>query len=75
MPVCPECDSEPCCCERQRDLIAADERAFNESRLGCFTGTNILDAARAGDEAEIKRLLDLPVEEGGLKLLRLVVTD
>lgn len=47
----------------------------NKVKFGTTTGQEILQAAKNGDLETIKRLMSLPVEKGGLLLLRLIARD
>jgi len=47
----------------------------NKIKFGEITGQKILQAAKRGDLEAIKRLMALPVEEGGLLLLRFLAKD
>ena len=57
------------------DLIYRDFEYANHYKLGELTGRKIIKAVCLGDLQEVERLLKLPVEKGGLKLLRLTAKD
>jgi hypothetical protein len=47
----------------------------NKFKFGVITGKKIVAAVKANDVSEVKRLINLPVDEGGLLLLRFTQTD
>lgn len=57
------------------DLIYRDFEYANSFKLGELTGQKIIQAVKVENIEEIKRLLKLPVDEGGLILLRLTTKD
>ena len=57
------------------DLIYQDFEYANNFKLGKTTGQKIIRAVKDRNINEIKRLLNLPVEKGGLILLRLTEKD
>ncbi len=57
------------------DLIYRDFEYANSFKLGELTGQKIIQAVKEKNIEEIKRLMKLPVDEGGLILLRLTAKD
>ena len=57
------------------DLIYRDFEYANSFKLGELTGQKIIKAVKGKNIEEIKRLMKLPVDEGGLILLRLTAKD
>jgi hypothetical protein len=57
------------------DLIYQDFEHANSFKLGELTGQKIIQAVKRKNIEEIKRLMKLPVDEGGLILLRLTAKD
>jgi hypothetical protein len=57
------------------DLIYRDFEYANFFKLGELTGQKIIQAVKGKNIEEIKRLMKLPVDEGGLILLRLTAKD
>lgn len=47
----------------------------NKFKTGVLTGQKILVAVKANNAEELKRLMNLPVDEGGLIILRLTQKD
>lgn len=47
----------------------------NSHKFGTLTGQKIISAVKSNNPAEVKRLISLPVNEGGLILLRLIQKD
>ncbi len=57
------------------ELIYRDFEYANSFKLGELTGQKIIQAVKGKNIEEIKRLMKLPVDEGGLILLRLTAKD
>jgi hypothetical protein len=57
------------------DLIYQDFEYANSFKLGELTGQKIIQAVKNNDIAEIKRLMSIPADKGGLILLRLTAKD
>jgi hypothetical protein len=57
------------------DLIYRDFEYANSFKLGELTGQKIIQAVKDNNITEIKRLLNLPADKGGLILLRLTAKD
>jgi hypothetical protein len=57
------------------DLIYQDFEYANSFKLGELTGQKIIKAINENNINEIKRLMSLPVDKGGLILLRLTAKD
>jgi hypothetical protein len=57
------------------DLIYQDFEYANSFKLGELTGQKIIQAVKDNNISEIKRLLSLPVDKGGLILLRHTAKD
>lgn len=57
------------------DLIYQDFEYVNSFKLGELIGQKIIQAVKDNDIAEIKRLMSLPADKGGLILLRLTAKD
>ena len=47
----------------------------NSHKFGTLTGQKIISAVKSNNLAEVKRLISLPVNEGGIILLRLIQKD
>ena len=56
------------------EIYEAFEHA-NRVKFGTVTGKKIIAAVKANNVVEVKRLLSLPVDIGGLLLLRLTEKD
>lgn len=57
------------------DQIYRDFEYANSFKLGELTGQKLIQAVKYQNLNEIKKLLSLPVDEGGLILLRLTAKD
>lgn len=57
------------------DLIYQDFAYANSFKLGELTGQKIIQAVKESNIPEVKKLLNLPSDEGGLILLRLTAKD
>jgi hypothetical protein len=57
------------------DLIYQDFEYANSFKLGELTGQKIIQAINENNIDEIRRLMSLPVDKGGLILLRLTAKD
>lgn len=57
------------------DLINQDFEYADNFKLGKLTGQKIIIAVKDRKIDEIKKLINLPVEKGGLILLRLIEKD
>jgi len=57
------------------DLIYQDFEYANSFKLGELTGQKIIQAVKDNNIFEIKRLLSLPADKGGLILLRHTAKD
>ena len=57
------------------NLIYQDFEYANSFKLGELTGQKIIQAVNDNNISEIKRLLSLPADKGGLILLRLTAKD
>ena len=61
--------------EMNEDLIYQDFEYADNFKLGKLTGRKIIIAMKDRKIDEIKKLINLPVEKGGLILLRLIEKD
>ncbi|MBS4057499.1 MAG: hypothetical protein KGZ82_09300 [Bacteroidales bacterium] len=57
------------------DLIYQDFEYANSFKLGELTGQKIIQAVMENNISEVKRLMNLPADKGGLILLRLTAKD
>ena len=57
------------------DLIYRNFEYANSFKLGELTGQKIIQAVKDNNISEIKRLLNLLADKGGLILLRLIAKD
>jgi hypothetical protein len=60
--------------EDEDDIYESFDQA-NKFKFGVLTGEKIIKAVKAGNVEEVKRLMNLSVDEGGLFLLRLTQKD
>lgn len=56
------------------EIYEAFEQA-NRIKFGTLTGKKIIEAVKANNIDEVKRLMSLPVDVGGLLILRITQTD
>lgn len=57
------------------DIIYQDFEYANSYKLGEITGQKIIQAVKDNNVQEVKRLMSLPSEKGGLILLRMTAKD
>lgn len=57
------------------DEIYKGMEAANDIKFGDFYGHKLLDAAAAGDIRQVKEIMSLPREKGGILLVRLLQKD
>lgn len=60
--------------DNEDDIYAAFDHA-NKFKLGVTTGMKIISAVKANNIEEVKRLMTLSADEGGLIILRLTQKD
>ena len=61
--------------EGSMDDFYDDIQRANEIKFGTYHGNQLLDAAKKGDINAVKKILSLPLDRGGMLLLRLTAQD